>query len=314
MQITFSKNINNLKYDSSSKNNMTQFNGGLNPALKVRIGCMGHYNYFEKAFQKEYGITASFDKNDVMAKCCTFTANIFDHLNTKYKMGLSFPTTINVIDFNKVTYKEIRDGMKTGNAPVGLQIFDTTEILPGKIFPLRSLFFRSDIKDINCISNMADYNKKEGFWSTSHFLGIFIHEWCHNAHIDYLYRKFGYDGTCPIGLRMYNTKEGKQYDPNPYVKGTFEVKELQNKTFNEEQKQIIKKYVSGYAAGAITVEGKKAGGTPFELVAENMTNLIVESLHEYTLLPTYNPFGSKNSSRDVKLQKIFMNAWEGILL
>ena len=41
--------------------------------------------------------------------------------------------------------------------------------------------------------------------SSSHFLSEIIHEWCHNLHLDLLYKKYGYSGECSYGKQCYIT-------------------------------------------------------------------------------------------------------------
>lgn len=198
-------------------------------------------------FKSVYKIDADFGQNPVIAACTALCADIFECLSKQFKLP-----------FN-ATPKRLRvynpdDLIKPTNT-LGFCIPDTKLVLKSEPpFELRSIFFAQHELSLKELDNIAEQKYSEGLISSNHFLHEFIHEWSHNIHLDSLYKKFGYEGACPYGKKMY-------FKNNQNNSGLDIISKMQEQIPN-----------------------------PFEIVAETYSKLICNSLDEKTLLPKKNPF------------------------
>ena len=83
---------------------------------------------------------------------------------------------------------------------------DTKEVINGEYpYPGRSVFFQN-IKGLSEIDEITDFQYKNKRTSSSHFLAPFIHEWLHSFHLNAIYNKFGYGGSCKYLRKQYPVK------------------------------------------------------------------------------------------------------------
>lgn len=122
---------------------------------------------------------------------------------------------------------------------------------------------------------------------------------------------FGYDGTCTKTLQRYNTFNGANYAPNPYVSGIEHLKRMQVSKYTPQQREIIKKEISEYAAGRRVRPDSIQGGNPFELIASAITKEVVDVLDPDTLTVTRNSF-YQAGKYDQKLADLVNSAWYNI--
>lgn len=142
-------------------------------------------------------------------------------------------------------------------------------------FPFKSVVLNSwhDWDDIQY--NMIE-GKRVNHFPTPHFLDVIIHEFVHAAHITDLVDKFG-------------EKEGIK------IMGQF-VKKISNK----QTAQMIKNESTTYAAT-----------TPAEMVADEYTELIVNSLNPKTLLPDKMRFEMLRKKEPFLFDKLLDACWKG---
>lgn len=281
------------------------FKAGLTPSIKVQAARYSAAN-IERLFRNE-GVNASFKNNRAIAYCCGIVNDIFETLTTKYKLpfGAKPPSVTVYNDLELINYSD------TGC--LGFCLPDSAKIISGKgAYEARSVFYNNEkMKTLTEMDALAESQHRSGFNSTNHFLHTIMHEWVHNIHNDLLYRVFGYDGTCPKTLQRYNTFNGVYYDPNPYVSGIEHLKQMHASRYTSEQREIIKKEISEYAAGRRVRSGSIQGGNPFELIAETITKEVVDVLNPDTLTVTRNPF-YQAGKHDQKLADLINNAWYNI--
>jgi len=287
-------------------NPQISFKAGLTPSVVSNAAKYSAKN-IENSFSA-IGVQADFKNNRAIAFCCGIVSDIFDVLTTKFKLPFGAkPPSITVYSDT-----ELLNCLNKG--ALGFCLPDSTKIITGKgVYETRSIFYNNDmLQSLTNMDKVAEYNHNTGFNSTNHFLHTIIHEWVHNIHDDLLYKAFGYDGTCPRTLQRYNNWYGLNYDPNPYVSGIQHARWMQSLRYTPEQREIIKKQISEYAAGRRNFSGTIQGGNPFELVAETVTKEVVNSLDSKTLMPQKNPFCA-NGQNDARFVELFKDAWYKIL-
>lgn len=289
------------------KNNpqRVSFKAGLTPTIKKLAAQYSAAN-IEYLF-KQLGVNADFKNNRAIAYCCGIVNDIFETLTNKYKLPFGAkPPSLTVYHDNDLINYADRDCL-------GFCLPDSARIILGKgVYEARSVFYNNErMKTLSEMDALAEAQHRSGFNSTNHFLHTIIHEWVHNIHNDLLYRVFGYDGTCPKTLQRYNTFNGVYYDPNPYVSGIEHLKRMQASRYTSQQREIIKKEISEYAAGRRVRSGSIQGGNPFELIAETITKEVVDVLDPNTLMVTQNPF-YQAGIHDKKLTDLVNNAWYNI--
>ncbi len=284
------------------KNTRENLSFGAGRNMHVNLTCFRMCtSELARDFKKTYGIDADFKGNQAIATCCAYAANIFDHLRSKFNVIIGgMPPSIRV-------YNEPELYIKNVSGASGFCIEDSYKVLNHEPpFEMLSMFFNNRCKTITELEEEIERNHAIKHFSTNHFLHVTIHEWSHCVHMDNLYRIFGYDGTCAKGLAKYNPGN---FDPNPYINGRNHMMTLNATKFTDKERDIIKGSLSTYAAG-IQDGSKFLGGNPFELVAEDMTKRIINSLDKDSLMPSYNPFqGSNNPSHE--LYQLIENAWRG---
>ena len=142
-----------------------------------------------------------------------------------------------------------------------------------KEFKTGSLFFeRND--DIELLNYKLDKSFTNNERSSSHYLSPFIHEFMHNAYLNYIYSKYGYEGSC------YYTKQ-KYYSDKKQNIGLNILQKLQVQTFDDSENKIIENTIGKYA----TCKQNQY----HEVFAETFTKLICESLSSDGK-PNKNPF------------------------
>ena len=265
------RNINNSK---------TSFKGGLR-AVQDAVMKADVAQITDK-FTK-LGIDVNFANNPIIAACSGFATDIF------LRLGLKPPTSIYAVPFSRIS------GNKMGANVLGFCLPDTSALTKDckglekmfqKRFNIRSVFFNTDVNWANIDMN-ANFQALQKQFSTPHFLHTFIHEFCHNAHVDHIYRTYGYHSQNSLGYRIGTG--GRLWN------------KLHDTPIGKYSPEIISN-VSSYAKT-----------NPMELVAENMTELIARSLNPQTMRPQTNPFTFSAFVNGTTIDEIFKKAWHGIL-
>lgn len=294
------------KIQNNNSNNSLAFKGGLTYPV-IKSFALNSANGIEKVLKNEYGVDANFEGNKYVASCCAAVADIFENLTKKYNLPFGAkPPSIRMFNENKLTSTGSKDSL-------AFCITESYQVLKNEpVFELRSLFLNDKYKTLQDLDNLAEQNYMAHWNSTNHYLHTYIHEWVHNVHDDMLYRIFGYDGNCPKARMRYNSINGYYYDPNVFVNGVrYLTGDFFQKSYTEEEKAVISRNISRYAAGEYR-DNKKVGGNPFELVAEYVTKKIVAVLDNNTLTPVKNPFEDINAEEPT-IQELFQKAWSGII-
>ena len=143
----------------------------------------------------------------------------------------------------------------------------------GKDFPLRSVIINDSV-DWYDIQQKMIYQKKVNHSSTSHFLATFIHEYIHSAHLYNLIKKYG--------------------------DGSKVMRKLQKDFTNKDTIALIQKETSNYGATK-----------PCELIAEELTELIVNSLNPKTIMPNELLFKLERSKEPLQMDVLIDACWNG---
>ena len=263
-----------------TNNNNFTFGSGLN--IKIRIHeRLINSQIVENNFADRYGIEASFIQNKSAALANKFCADIFEKLGKLICLKFVLPPCITVFE---------RKDLVDKNSALNFCIPDTKEVLKND-YPFfgRSVFFQN-FKNLNEIDDITDYQYKNKRTSSSHFLSPFIHEWLHSIHIDRIYNKFGYGGSCEYLNEKYPRKS--------LNKSGFEmIKELQNKKMTMQENEIIYNELGEYA----TLPNNQY----LEVFSEAFTKFICDSLKGVELIK--NPIELLKSTPK-EFQKILRKA------
>lgn len=142
-----------------------------------------------------------------------------------------------------------------------------------KDFPLRSVIM-NQLQNWDCIQERMLELKKQKLLSTSHFLAPFIHEFIHSAHLDNLINKYG--------------------------NGSKIMCKLQKEFKNANTIALIKKETGNYASTS-----------PCEMLAEEMTELIVDTLNDKTLMPNEMIFKMQRAKEPFNMDFLINACWNG---
>ena len=141
-------------------------------------------------------------------------------------------------------------------------------------FPLKTTVFNAR-QDWSSIQEYMIQSKRVNHSPTGHFLSVFIHEFMHNAHFSNLQERFGRKGERVFFL-------------------------TQRKFTNQDTIAMIKKETSDYGAK-----------NPCEMIAEEMTELIVDSLNPKTLLLNEMIFKMNRLKEPFQMDKLIDACWNG---
>ncbi len=140
-----------------------------------------------------------------------------------------------------------------------------------KDFPLRSVIMNS-FPDWWSIQECMIPVREQNHFSTNHFLAPFIHEFVHSAHYAHLLKK--------------------------YKDGTEIMNRMQREFTNQKTIVMIQKETSNYGAQS-----------PCELIAEEMTELIVNSLDPKTILPDVKVFKMLRKQEPNLMDELIDASW-----
>lgn len=104
------------------------------------------------------------------------------------------------------------------------------------------------------MNEMAEDAKQKGFISSDNFMTYIIHEWMHNVHLTYLYKKNG-----------FNEKEVAKY-----------IKKISKIEFNSTEKTIIQEELGEYVHHDGNINA-------MEVIAEGLNKIICSCLDENKL-------------------------------
>ncbi len=155
----------------------------------------------------------------------------------------------------------------------GFCVPETQSILKNQPpFETGSLFFQKE-NSIEEIDQKLDKSFLNNERSSSHYLAPFIHEFMHGIYIDYVYKKYGYEGECPYTAQKYKRSEKDC--------GLKVMEILQNLQFNNCENELIRNVLGKYAA--------TSKNQYHEVFAETFTQVICKCLSDKDSLPIKNP-------------------------
>lgn len=213
------------------------------------------------------GIKSDFGNNKTIAWCCEKVTDIFSYLNTNFNQNLALPKGIFVEDFSNL-YIDDTELVSFCNWFPAFVKNDSKQVIPE-----RTLFFNSKFNWSN-INTISDNLYNQGYWGSDHFLGLFIHEFDHAVHNNFLLNNFN------------------------HIKLQKKVKLVSCKEHSENYRQKFGKYTSKISI--------KASENELETIAEDMQKNITKTLSSTDFMPITNPFvyssyPDKNSLAFLKL-------------
>lgn len=144
----------------------------------------------------------------------------------------------------------------------------------GRSFPLKTVVM-NETQDWYSIQDYMINAKKVNHSSTGHFLSVFIHEFIHSAHLSNLEKRFG-------------------------SKSSSLMHKFQKDFTNKDTIALIKKETSNYGSTK-----------PCEMIAEEMTELVANSLNPKTLLPNEMIFKINRLKEPFSMDKLIDACWNG---
>ncbi len=143
----------------------------------------------------------------------------------------------------------------------------------GETFPLRSVIMNTT-QDWGSIQSDMIRMRNNNHLSTNHFLAPFIHEFMHSMHFANLVKRFG-------------TGSGK-------------MTKLQREFKNKNTKYMLQRETSQYGSTS-----------PCEMFAEEMTELVVDSLNPRTLMPNEILFKMNRKKESFEMDVLLNACWNG---
>ena len=173
----------------------------------------------------------------------------------------------------------------------GFCIPETQQILKNeKSFLTTSIFYEKE-DSLELLNTKLDNSYNNNQRSSSHYLSPFIHEIMHSTYIDFIYKKYGYEGACNYTKAKYNKEKAC---------GLKIMKQLKYLTFSKKENNTIKNVLGLYATSQYNQY--------HEIFAETFTKLICECLSPEDSMPIKNPTDEiKNYPKDflLILNKLF---------
>lgn len=247
----------------NKSNQNLNFTSGLNAKL-VRQCKHTDVQYIQSQLLQKY-IIADFDSSKSVAFASNQVLQIFETLKNKLKsqiFDISIPRIQVYLEENIIFQ------------PKGycFCVPETQKILKNELpFETGSIFFEKE-NSLEEVNQKLDESFQKQERSSSHFLAPFVHEFLHNSYINYIYKKYGYEGLCPYTAEKYHNAKNC---------GLSIMKILQTLKFNESENSIIREHLGQYAT---TPQNQY-----HEVFAETFTKLICNCLSEKDSTLTSNP-------------------------
>ena len=232
-----------MRLNKIKKNKNINFNSGLSKKDIKLLSTISADNA-EKYFQKSFMIKTDFEDNQTFSVLNLLCKNILIKLgHSKILDNLSFnsnPNSIKIFDKNELT-RQYPDTFCTSA---------TKKIIKNEpTYRPISLFFRNDKISIEEINEAARIAKKNEFISNDNFLAFVMHEWMHSIHLNYLYKKNGFNERRVIE----------------------EIKKIKQIDFNDTEKSILREQLGKYVYN-------KGKINPIEVLAEGLNKIICSCL------------------------------------
>lgn len=243
--------------------NYITFSSGLNRVLKKSCNQI-NVGHVESLLHTK-SVNADFQMNKTAAFCVQKISEIFDILMSKTNAKIFDLKAPNIRIYNKQSLNFSFQGY-------GFCITESRKVLKDE-FPYETgSIFYDDEYSIEELNNKLDESYSRNERSSSHYLSPFIHEIMHGVYVDYIYKKYGYEGQCPYTRKKYS----KEQNFGLKVMGF-----LQQKVFNSRENEIIKNNLGLYS---LSPENQY-----HEIFAETFTKLICNCLSEKDSMPVKNP-------------------------
>lgn len=266
--------------------------------------------------KQKYGIEADFKENKTIAWCCYKVVKIFAKLNQQYKLNIALPRAIYVEDFSKLNTTALIDKNAYGFCNMyPARLLENSE----KIYPERTIFFNSFNRKHSIfpanqqalykwknIDFIAESLFKSNLLPSNHFLNIFIHEFCHSAHVAQL-------------MKAFKVKNSKGFVRENNAQKLLEHLEKQ---YSQEYSDIYRKKFSHLMINLCTY----ASSNPLESIACDLSKRIDKVLDITKFYPTKNPlkhtfYSNKplyllrkifsKKPKDYILQNLLKKIWNG---
>ena len=179
--------------------------------------------------------------------------NLCNEASEKYKLPFCYtPPSIRLYTTQNILNEISED-------TYGFCIPENQEVLKGEgLFETGSIFLKEFPDDVKFIDSFQEIRRNTNHSSTSHFLGLFLHEWFHNIHLNLMFNKFNKNKISQIDqVRLIN----KRMQPYSIL-----------------YRWAIKHSVSNYAKT-----------NEFELFPEVMSKIMADSIDEKTMTLKNNP-------------------------
>ena len=202
---------------------------------------------------KEYGIDAKFNGNKAVGGCFNYVAELCSEASERYKLPFNYvPPSIRLYSSKNILNEVSED-------TYGFCIPEKQKVLDGEgLFETGSVFLREFPDDVKFIDSFQELRRNTNHSSTSHFLGLFFHEWFHNVHLNLLFDRF-------------NKNKISQIDQ-------VRILDKKMQPFNIIYRFAVKHSLSDYAST-----------NEFELFPEILSKIMTESINENTMTLKNNP-------------------------
>lgn len=286
-------NILNVK-NKFSKDTIS-FKAGLTKAIAAQIQ---HTDIkFLTAKLAKRGIECEFKGNKVIAWCCDKAVSIFDELNHQYGLKLALPKAIHVEEFSKLNV----DNPKL----LGFCNWFPSKVIKSsdKVFPERTVFFNSkyDWTKINTLSSEEGNN---GYWSSNHFMSVFLHEFAHCSHNNKMLKKLGYSKLNEWVIKVVNPEYVAEYKKN-----YSEVIDNISQQASLNPLESLAEDLSGKISNVLKKNSKSLSSSKISFKGTNPFEF--NSYKKFTPIQTILSLFDKKIRDNVKRQELLRKIWNG---
>ena len=221
----------------------------------------------EGKIAKSKGIDAKFFGYKVNAFCVEKALEILDILKEKTGRNIFNANVPNIRTYSKNDLSFPFNGY-------GFCLPESRKVLKNEpAFETGSVFYPQE-KFLEELDEKVEESYNNNERSSSHFLAPTFHEIFHEKYLDFIYKKYGYDGKCPFTKEKYSLK-------NPVKSGLDVLKRLEKLSLNVDENEVVRETLGNYST--------QNTNQYHEIFAETFTKLVCDSLSK-DLIPLKNPY------------------------
>lgn len=242
----------NMRVQKINSDNNIKFKSGLTQKTENVINHL-NIEMLEREFKTVFDIDAKFLGNKSVGGCFAYIINLCQEASDKYRLPFYYcPPSIRLYKPSQLLDDSNLDARGFCTLSAGNILEDE------KSFNVGSIFIREIPDSIRNINRVQEQRYRSHISSSSNFLGLFLHEWFHNIHINLIGKK--------LEEENFDTQDILNFWKNYSQK------------INIFKKIIIRHQISKYASTSY-----------YELFSEVCTKLLTDSIDQENMTLRNNP-------------------------